>query len=282
MIVNVTAIMTEQQVERVAECLAPNVPAIVSVFAGRIADTGRDPVPLMRACAARARQSPEGRTSLGEPARAAQHLPGRRDRLPHHHRQPRRLAKLSLVGKDLDEYSLETVKMFHRDAHGGRFHHCNAGAPGGVLSLGNLRDRIPDRRRRGNAKQVFARIRDRRRRLCRLRADAAAARPRLQGHGLRYFLFGDNFLPKSNPNLHVIQGDIRDTAKLAKALAGHDAFVSLACISNDASFELDEKLSTSVNLDSFEPMVVAAKKAGVKRFVFARRARSTASPTSRT
>jgi nucleoside-diphosphate-sugar epimerase len=43
----------------------------------------------------------------------------------------------------------------------------------------------------------------------------------------------------------------------------------LACISNDASFELDEHLSTSVNLDSFEPLVVAAKKAGVKRFVFA-------------
>jgi nucleoside-diphosphate-sugar epimerase len=43
----------------------------------------------------------------------------------------------------------------------------------------------------------------------------------------------------------------------------------LACISNDASFELDEMLSTSVNLDSFEPVVIAAKKAGVKRFVFA-------------
>jgi nucleoside-diphosphate-sugar epimerase len=81
--------------------------------------------------------------------------------------------------------------------------------------------------------------------------------------------YGDNFLPKSNPNLKVVQGDIRDTAKLANAVAGHDAFVSLACISNDASFELDEKLSTSVNLDAFEPMVLAAKKAGVKRFVFA-------------
>ena len=81
--------------------------------------------------------------------------------------------------------------------------------------------------------------------------------------------YGDNFLPKSNPNLQVIHGDIRDTAKLAKAIAGHDAFVSLACISNDASFELDENLSTSVNLDAFEPMVLAAKKAGVKRFIFA-------------
>jgi nucleoside-diphosphate-sugar epimerase len=81
--------------------------------------------------------------------------------------------------------------------------------------------------------------------------------------------YGDNFLPKSNPNLQVIRGDIRDTAKLAGTLAGHDSFISLACISNDASFELDEKLSTSVNLDAFEPMVIAAKKAGVRRFIFA-------------
>ncbi len=81
--------------------------------------------------------------------------------------------------------------------------------------------------------------------------------------------FGDEFLPKDNPNLTVVQGDIRDTEKLAKASAGHDAFVSLACISNDASFELDEALSTSVNLDAFEPMVLAAKKNGIKRFIYA-------------
>ena len=81
--------------------------------------------------------------------------------------------------------------------------------------------------------------------------------------------FGHDFLPKDNPNLIIVAGDIRDTRKLASAMAGHDAVVSLACISNDASFELDEKLSTSVNLDAFEPMVVAAKAAGVRRFVYA-------------
>jgi nucleoside-diphosphate-sugar epimerase len=81
--------------------------------------------------------------------------------------------------------------------------------------------------------------------------------------------YGDNFLPKNNPNLQVIRGDIRDTAKLAATIPGHDVFISLACISNDASFELDEKLSTSVNLDAFEPMVLAAREAGVKRFIFA-------------
>src|SRR6516162_8256264 len=81
--------------------------------------------------------------------------------------------------------------------------------------------------------------------------------------------FGDSFLPKDNPRLKVLPGDIRDLAKLNSALQNQDVVLSLACISNDASFELDEKLSTSVNLDAFEPMVVAAKKAGVKRFVYA-------------
>ncbi len=81
--------------------------------------------------------------------------------------------------------------------------------------------------------------------------------------------FGNQFLPRDNPNLRIIDGDIRDTAKFAAAVAGHDAVVNLACISNDASFELDEDLSTSINLNAFEPLVKAAKKAGVRRFVYA-------------
>jgi nucleoside-diphosphate-sugar epimerase len=71
-----------------------------------------------------------------------------------------------------------------------------------------------------------------------------------------------------HPNLTVVKGDIRDTAKLATHFTGIDVVLNLACISNDASFELDEHLSTSVNLDAFEPMVIAAKRAGVKRFVY--------------
>ena len=81
--------------------------------------------------------------------------------------------------------------------------------------------------------------------------------------------FGDKFLPKENPDLKLVNGDIRETAKLEAAMKGADAVISLACISNDASFELDEKLSTSINLDAFEPMVIAAKKNGIKRFVYA-------------
>jgi nucleoside-diphosphate-sugar epimerase len=98
--------------------------------------------------------------------------------------------------------------------------------------------------------------------------------PQLLEHGYNVtvydvMFFGSQFLPRGNPNLQVIDGDIRDKAKFASAVAGHDAVVHLACISNDASFELDEDLSTSINLDAFEPLVEAAKKAGVKRFIYA-------------
>src|SRR5260221_10292068 len=82
-------------------------------------------------------------------------------------------------------------------------------------------------------------------------------------------VFSDDFLPKSNPNLRIVEGDIRDVSKFSSSVAGCDAVVNLACISNDASFELDEALSTSVNLDAFEPLVVASKAAGVKRFIYA-------------
>lgn len=81
--------------------------------------------------------------------------------------------------------------------------------------------------------------------------------------------YGKEHLPLDHPNLRVIEGDIRDTPHLAEALQGVDAVIHLACISNDASFVLDEALSTTVNLDAFEPMVIAAKQAGVKRFIYA-------------
>lgn len=81
--------------------------------------------------------------------------------------------------------------------------------------------------------------------------------------------FGDDFLPKSNSNLKIIKGDIRNSEFLQKSCYDHDVFVNLACISNDSSFELDKNLSTSINFDAFEPMVIAAKKSGVKRFIYA-------------
>ena len=81
--------------------------------------------------------------------------------------------------------------------------------------------------------------------------------------------FGDSSLPKDNDNLKIIKGDIRNTELLRTCCNDHDIFIHLACISNDASFALNEKLSKSVNLDAFEPMVLAAKSAGIKRFIYA-------------
>lgn len=96
--------------------------------------------------------------------------------------------------------------------------------------------------------------------------------PRLlaSGHEVTVYdtLYFGARLPNS-PKLRVIQGDIRDRAKLGSLFAGHDAVLHLACISNDASFELDEQLSKTINYDCFEGIVVDAKKAGVKRFVYA-------------
>jgi len=82
------------------------------------------------------------------------------------------------------------------------------------------------------------------------------------------FWYGTSHLPTSK-NLRLIRGDVRNLAQVAHALDGQEFVLHLSCISNDASFELDENLSTSVNLDSFEPLVIAAKKAGVRRFAFA-------------
>lgn len=95
--------------------------------------------------------------------------------------------------------------------------------------------------------------------------------PRLLAEGFNITVYDILFfgcrLPNS-PNLRVIAGDIRDKDKLEAAMKGQDAVLHLACISNDASFELDENLSKTINYDCFEQIVVAAKSAGVKRFVY--------------
>jgi nucleoside-diphosphate-sugar epimerase len=80
--------------------------------------------------------------------------------------------------------------------------------------------------------------------------------------------FGDDGLPPA-PGLTVIEGDIRDPGAVYNAAKGCDAVIHLACISNDPSFELDEGLSTSINFECFEELVLATKRAGVKRFIYA-------------
>lgn len=82
------------------------------------------------------------------------------------------------------------------------------------------------------------------------------------------FWFGRDHLAP-HQNLSLVSGDIRNIDAVRGVLSGASLVLHLACISNDSSFELDEGLSTSVNFESFEPVVIAAKEAGVKRFVFA-------------
>ena len=81
--------------------------------------------------------------------------------------------------------------------------------------------------------------------------------------------FGNDFLPGDNPNFKLVTGDIRNTDFFADSVKNQDVVINMACISNDASFELNEDLSTGVNLHAFHPMVKACKKAGVKRFIYA-------------
>lgn len=80
-------------------------------------------------------------------------------------------------------------------------------------------------------------------------------------------LFGSTGLP-SHPNLTAVEADIRDTNAFAAAVEGCDGVIHMACMSNDPSYELDPSLSKTMNFDCFEPMVVASKKAGVRRFIY--------------
>ncbi len=114
--VNVTAMMTLDQVRDVCAALAGGAPAIVSVFAGRIADTGRDPVPLMAAAVELVRAYPNVELIWASPRELLNIFQA--DAIGCHIITATNdiLNKLRLVGHDLHEYSLDTVKMFRDDA----------------------------------------------------------------------------------------------------------------------------------------------------------------------
>jgi nucleoside-diphosphate-sugar epimerase len=82
------------------------------------------------------------------------------------------------------------------------------------------------------------------------------------------FWYGQKHL-QDLENVSLVTGDVRDIEAVKASIDGAQLVLHLACISNDSSFHLDEKLSTTVNYDSFSPVVKAAKNAGVRRFVFA-------------
>lgn len=114
--VNVTAVMTLDQVKAITERLAPGTPAIVSIFAGRVADTGRDPVPLMAEAVRILKARPKAELIWASPRELYNIFQA--DEVGCHIITATNdiLKKLALVGKDLDQYSLETVEMFYKDA----------------------------------------------------------------------------------------------------------------------------------------------------------------------
>ena len=113
---NVTAIMTEHQVYELCSALTPNVPSIVSVFAGRIADTGLDPIPVMRQCLSYVVDVPKAELLWASPREVLNVYQAEHIGCHIITATTPILNKMKLYKKDLDEYSLDTVKMFHRDA----------------------------------------------------------------------------------------------------------------------------------------------------------------------
>jgi transaldolase len=113
---NVTAVMTVGQVILITKRLASNTSAIISVFAGRIADTGRDPMPIMSKAVEVMESKPKAELIWASPRELLNVFQA--DSIGCHIITATNdiLKKLSLVGRDLADYSLETVKMFYEDA----------------------------------------------------------------------------------------------------------------------------------------------------------------------
>ena len=114
---NVTAIMTVEQVFGVTLKMNPDVPSYISVFAGRIADTGCDPIPLMVESLRLMKHLPKAELIWASPRELLNIFQA--DEIGCHIITVTNdiLKKLDLVGKSLDDYSLDTVKMFYNDAH---------------------------------------------------------------------------------------------------------------------------------------------------------------------
>ncbi len=112
---NITAIMTVDQVRNVVDAVKDGAPSCVSVFAGRIADTGRDPVPLMTECVGILKAAPEAELIWASPRELLNIIQA--DAIGCHIITVTNdiLKKLPLIGKDLADYSLDTVKMFFED-----------------------------------------------------------------------------------------------------------------------------------------------------------------------
>jgi transaldolase len=118
---NVTAILTLDQVAAVASAADADARTIVSVFAGRIADTGVDPVPMITKAVATLKALPKAELLWASPREVLNVVQAQECGCHIITATPDLIAKVSLFGKDLSEYSLETVKMFHEDARAAGF-----------------------------------------------------------------------------------------------------------------------------------------------------------------
>ena len=132
---NVTAVFTLAQVEAITAALDAGTPAVISVFAGRIADTGVDPVPLMAEAKKICARQAEGRAPVGEPARAAQHFPCRERRLRHHHRVARRAGQARSGGQGPRRILARDGKDVLQGRIRGRLQHTARGAQGRARRL---------------------------------------------------------------------------------------------------------------------------------------------------
>lgn len=115
-VLNVTAIFTHAQVEALARALDPSVPSIISVFAGRIADTGVDPLPHMRRCRELLAGQPKAELLWASPREALNLVHAEQSGCHIITMTNDLLAKVEQFGKDLSKFSLETVQMFRKDA----------------------------------------------------------------------------------------------------------------------------------------------------------------------
>ena len=113
---NITAIMTEEQVLRVQTNLSKNTKAIISVFAGRIADTGIDPIPVMEKCLQHLQKSPLTELLWASPRELLNIFQASKIGCHIITVPPEILSKMSSINKDLNDFSKETVEMFYQDA----------------------------------------------------------------------------------------------------------------------------------------------------------------------
>lgn len=238
-LLNITALFTMRQIRIVLDHLSDTTPSILSVFAGRIADAGCDPCPIIK----------EAGAAIG--SRSIELL-WASTREPYNFVQAQQsgchiitapvamLHKRQLFGKDLEQFSLETVKMFYDDATAADYQ---------LQTRKNMKKVLIT----GGAGYV-----------------GTLLTQRLLDKGYSVIVYDAMFFGcklKPHKNLQIVRADIRDTKTFAGAVQGVDAVIHLACISNDPSFHLDDQLSKTINYDCFEPLVIAAKQAGVRRFI---------------